>query len=248
MKICYFVPGPMSRGPLGPGELVRRRDFLAARAAGGTRVELVEAEDGPASVETGAEERLAARALLDELPALERRGLDALIVGCFGDPGVAEARQRVTLPVIGPAQASVEAAAGLGQRFGILTVAETVLPTVRRLVDRYGLASRMASLRAVEVPVLELQERREEVLERLAREGRAAVDEGADSLVLGCMTMGFLDVAGELQRELGVPVVNPVLGALRRAETAGLEDSAGASTTGEGEVTDEVTAGDREER
>lgn len=220
MKICYFVPGPMSRGPLGPGELMRRRDFLAGRAGDGNRVEVLDADDGPASVETEAEERLAARALLDELPALARQGFDALIVGCFGDPGVAEARQRVEIPVIGPAQASIESAARLGHRFGVLTVVDTVVPTLRRLVRGYGMTARMASLRAVEVPVLELRDRHEEVLGRLADEGRAAIDEGAEALVLGCMTMGFLGVAEELQRHLDVPVVNPVIAALRRAETA----------------------------
>ena len=42
------------------------------------------------------------------------------------------------------------------------------------------------------------------------------------------MTMGFLDVAGALQTRLGVPVVNPVVAALKAAEStvsAGLGSS-----------------------
>ncbi len=37
-------------------------------------------------------------------------------------------------------------------------------------------------------------------------------------LVLGCMSMAFLGVDAELQQRLGVPVVNPVLAALKTAE------------------------------
>ena len=37
-------------------------------------------------------------------------------------------------------------------------------------------------------------------------------------IVLGCMTMGFLDVARSLQERLHVPVVNPVLAGLKAAE------------------------------
>ena len=121
-------------------------------------------------------------------------------------------------PAIGPAQSSIHTAAQLGERFGILTVVEGVVPSLRRLVRSYGMETLMASLRAIEVPVLELRARREEVLGLLAEEGAAAIGEGAYALVLGCMTMGFLDVAGDLQEELGVPVVNPVIAALRSAE------------------------------
>ena len=70
------------------------------------------------------------------------------------------------------------------------------------------------------MPVLELRERAEEVLEALESEARLALEAGADAFVLGCMTMGFLDVAKPLQARIGVPVVNPVLAALKTAESA----------------------------
>ncbi|WP_420448375.1 hypothetical protein [Candidatus Palauibacter sp.] len=37
--------------------------------------------------------------------------------------------------------------------------------------------------------------------------------------MLGCMTMGFLDVARTLSERLGVPVINPVFAALKAAES-----------------------------
>jgi allantoin racemase len=58
------------------------------------------------------------------------------------------------------------------------------------------------------------------VLERIAEIGRALVrDHGADVLVLGCMSMGFHGIADDLQKRLEIPVVNPVVAALKAAET-----------------------------
>jgi allantoin racemase len=166
------------------------------------------------------EEHLAIPGLLDAVPELEAEGFDAIIIGCFGDPGLAPARELAGIPVIGPGQASGHLAAQLGERFAVLTVVSEVVPSIRRQMRGYGLSEFLADVRAVDVPVLELRERAEEVLEALESEARLALVAGADAFVLGCMTMGFLDAAKELQESLGVPVVNPVLAALKAAESA----------------------------
>lgn len=84
-------------------------------------------------------------------------------------------------------------------------------------------------MRAIEIPVLALAEDREATVEKMVEEGRRAVEEDrADTLVLGCMSMGFLGVAEEMSERLGVPVVNPVRTSLKTAEAlvgAGLRHS-----------------------
>ena len=220
MRIAYLVPGPLSRGPLGPAELDRRQAFLAEHAFPGTAVEVRETDAGPASIESSVEEHLAVPGIIQAMPGLEAEGFDAVIIGCFGDPGLPAARELVDIPVIGPAQAGALMCVQLGERFGILTVVNEVVPSLRRLMRGYGLDALLADVRAVDVPVLELRDRREEVLATLTAEGQRAAAAGADALVLGCMTMGFLDVAAELTDRLGVPVVNPVLAALKAAESA----------------------------
>ena len=141
-----------------------------------------------------------------------------MIIGCFGDPGLRAARDLVNVPVIGPAQASMHLAAQMGDRIGLLTVVDSVIPVLHELVKEYGLSGSLAAVRAVDVPVLGLRERRDEVIGRMVTEGRKCLDDGVDTLVLGCMTMGFLDAAETLQAELRTPVVNPVLAALHTAE------------------------------
>ena len=219
MRIVYFLPGPMSRGPLGPEELVRRQAFLNEHAFHGSEAVVRETENGPASVESSAEEYLSVPGILEAAPRLEAEGFDAMIIGCFGDPGLAPARELVDFPVIGPGQAGALAAAQMGQRFAIITVVDEVVPAIRRQMRGYGLEGLVADIRAVDVPVLELRQRADQVLQPLETEAHAALRAGADTLVLGCMTMGFLDVARKLGERLGVPVINPVLAALKAAES-----------------------------
>lgn len=217
MRICYFIPGPLSRGAPGSAELEHRESFLTQRAFPGTTVIVRETSQGPSSIESAAEECLAVPGLLDALPQLEEE-FDGVIVGCFGDPGLEAAREMVRIPVIGPGQAALHLASQLGDTFGILAVVKGTVPSNRRQVAAAGLSSRLSGIRAVDIPVLELRERREEAVEHLAVLGSRLLEEGAHVLVLGCMSMGFLQVASELKRRLGVPVVNPASAALKTAE------------------------------
>lgn len=234
MHVIYLIPGPLSRGPMGRSELTRRKEYLERHAAPGTTVSVRDCETGPPSIESSAEEYLSVPGLLDAAPKLEAEGASAIIVGCFGDPGLSGAREVTGIPVVGPGQASAHLAAQLGSRFAVLTVVDEVVPAVRRQMRAHGVEGFLTEVRAVDVPVLELRRRRDEVVAEMEQAGRDLVRGGADALVLGCMTMGFLDVARDLQRELGVPVVNPAVASLKLAETlvvAGLAPSPTAYPT-----------------
>jgi allantoin racemase len=218
MKILYSVPGPMSQNQ-GQKELDRRRGILQEFAAAGTEVAIRDAPTGPASIESMVEEYLAVPGLLEGVARAEKDGFDAVIVGCFGDPGVDAARELATIPVIGPCEASLAASVPLGHQASIITVLQTVVPSMKKYARAAGLGERLASVRAVEVSVLDLAKERPRVIETFVREGKKAIEEdGADVLIPGCMSMAFLGVAEDVQKELGIPVLNPAAVALKTAE------------------------------
>jgi allantoin racemase len=220
MRIAYVVPGPMSKGPMGPREVARREALLNDWAFEGTRVSVVEVSHGPASIESAYEESLAIPPTLDLIRDCEAEGYDAAIIGCFGDPGLEAARELVTMPVIGPSEASLLLAAGLGHRFSVLTIYESLVAGQELLAHKAGVAAKLASVRATDIAVLDLMKDRGRTLERVIEVGRAAVlEDRADALLLGCMTMSFLDVAEQVCAEVGVPVVNAGKAALKAAET-----------------------------
>jgi allantoin racemase len=219
MKVQYLVPGPMSKGPMGDAEVKRREGLLREWAFAGTSVEVVDVPDGPASIESSYEELLSVPATLDGVRAAQAKGLDAVILGCFGDPGLEAARELVDIPVIGPGESSMLLAASLGHRFTVVTILDSVIAAQEIQAYKAGVRDKLASVRATDIPVLSLMKDRTTTLNRVIEVGRRAVEEDrADSLVLGCMTMSFLGVAPEVSAALGVPVINAGLAALKSAE------------------------------
>lgn len=220
MKVQYLVPGPMSKGPMGDAEVRRREGLLQDWAFPGTEVSVVDVPDGPASIESSYEELMSVPATLDGIRRAEADGFDAVIIGCFGDPGLDAARELVEIPVIGPGESSLLLAASLGHRFSVITILDSVIAAQELQAYKAGVRDKLASVRATDIPVLSLMKDRDATLKRVIEVGRRAVEEDrADSLVLGCMTMSFLGVAPEVSATLGVPVINAGLTALKSAET-----------------------------
>ena len=216
MQIRYIIPGPMS-DTVGDAEVARREDLLRSWAAPDVDARVQDLPSGPASIESIYEEQLAVPPLVDALPQFEAEGVDALIVGCFDDPGVDALRElaRRTL-VVGPGAASMHVASVLGGSFGIVTVPN---PTAtRKLVLTERLDTRFVDVGLVDIPVLRLRDDVDATFEAMAEAGQGLVTRGAETIVLGCMSMAFLDVEHELGVRLGVPVINPAKVALGVAE------------------------------
>jgi allantoin racemase len=220
MRVLYFIPGPISKGPLGPQELLRRQSILQKQAGANTEVLVRDAESGPSSIESLYEEYLSVPGMMQAVADAEREGIDAVIAGCFGDPGVDGAREIAGIPVIGPCESSMHLAAMLGYKFSVVTVLDEVKPIIRKVLHHTGLESRMASVRVIETSVLDIAGRRSAVFNRLVDAGRLAIDQdGADTLILGCMSLAFQELSLELGDVLGVPVISPAEAALKTAET-----------------------------
>lgn len=214
MRIVYVVPGPMN-----DEEISRRGALLNQWAAQGVTVEIASVSEGPASIESMYEEYLSIPETARLIYRLEQEGYDAAILGCAGDPGLDAYREITTsLTVVGPAAASFHTAALLGHRFSVLTVTDSTVPSSYELVQKAGLSGKLVSVKAVNIPVLELAKDRKATLDKLVEIGKMELANGADTLVLGCMSMGFLNVAEEMQEILGIPVINPARNALKVAE------------------------------
>jgi allantoin racemase len=219
-RIVYAIPGAITKTQLGADEVVRRAKILESWAAPDIEVEVRSVPSGPASIESAYEEYLSVAPTAALLRDVEQEGVDVAILGCFGDPGLDALREITTsLPVVGPGEAAFHLAAMLGEQFGIVTVADGVVSPMRHLVARSGLTEKLAGIAVTGMPVLEMTGARDEALDLVRERGRELVEQrGAAVLVLGCMSMAFLDVTPELERDLGVPVVNPARAALHTAE------------------------------
>jgi allantoin racemase len=172
---------------------------------------------GPASIESEYDEVLAAPWIVEKATWAEKNGFDAIIIDCMGDPALEAAREITNIPVVGPCQSSMAIASTISDRFTVVTVLKRLIPLFWRNAKKYGFETKIASVRSVEVPVLELDEKRDEVKAILLAESKKALDEdSADAIILGCT--GMVGMARELQEALKVPVVDPAIASLKLAE------------------------------
>lgn len=135
-----------------------------------------------------------------------------------GDPGLRAARELSKIPVIGPAEASISMSFLVGDRYGLIVPLDRDVPTFRALTVKYGFNHRLSSIVPLNVPVLELGKNIDLVKTRLEDACSKAVEEGAEVLILGCMSLAFI-LADELVKDsVPVPVLNPAKIGVRVAE------------------------------
>ena len=90
-------------------------------------------------------------------------------------------------------------------------------PIFEELVTRVGLDSKCASIRTTRLSVLDLEKDPGITLRILTEAARTAIaEDGAEVIILGCA--GMAGYAKELEKELGVPVLDPNTVALKVAE------------------------------
>ena len=101
-------------------------------------------------------------------------------------------------------------ASAVARRFSVITVMDSVIGPLEDMIHLSGGGSKLARVRAVNIPVADLHRDRELAIEATLEEGRKAIAEDrADALIVGCMSMGFLEIPEACQAELGVPFLNP---------------------------------------
>src|SRR5699024_8680300 len=152
---------------------------------------------GPESIESEYDEALCIPNFLEKAKEAEEAGYQGVISDCLADPGVKAAREILGIPVVGPGETAMHYASQLGGSFSIVTVLPNVVSMLENLSKVTGLNVRLASIRSVNIPVLEVQDK-ERLKEALYEEMVKAIEQDhAHSLVLGCT--GFMGVAFELQ-------------------------------------------------
>ena len=168
--------------------------------------------------------------LLAAVSQAEADCCDAAVIGCSGDPCLAEARREVTIPVAAPLDAALRVAAQLGGRLAIL-VADgfDAVPLYRELATGYGLDHLVLDVLTVNMEYAdggdggtpeEVLERHRAVLDGPALElAQDAVARGARAVYAGC-TLWTGSMLDTLRAGLDVPVLDPGRGAVAMAAAA----------------------------
>lgn len=188
--------------------ITARMAALAAPLAGpGVTIIPATGRFGARYISTRAASAIAAHAALDALAeALAATpGPDAVLLACFGDPGLAALREVSPVPVAGMAEASLLAAAQLGGRIGVLTGGERWVPMLGELAASLGFRERVA-IRCVRQTGAEIAADPEGALAGLAAECDGLVASGAEVVILG--GAGLAGLAARLAARVPVPLLD----------------------------------------
>lgn len=183
-----------------------------------TVVNVVSLHRGPEHLEYHYYEALILTDTLHLIKKAEKEDYDAAVIGCFYDPGLREAREITSrLTVTAPAEACMHIASTLGDSFSVIVGRQKWIPMMRENAGNYGFREKLASFKSVELGVHDFQEDISVTKKALINAAKEAVEkDGAEVIILGC---GILfNFYKELQKDLGVPVIDAILAPLKFAE------------------------------
>jgi allantoin racemase len=219
---------PMSRiliiNPNTSDSVTQRVLSSCRQAQPGVHWEAVTARFGAPYIASEATYAVGAHAVLDAWEAFVAASgrPDAVLVACFGDPGVLALREVAQVPVVGLAQASLEAAAARGP-FAVVTGGNAWGPMLQRFARMHQLDTRLCGIHTVELTGAQIAESPAQAMEMLAGACRRGIEDGAQHLVLGGAALAGM--AALLQPRVLVPLLDNVL--LGAAAVAGAAQSGG---------------------
>jgi len=179
------------------------------------RIHAVTAGFGPAYIASRAEATISAHAVLE---LVEREAaqpgapFDACLLACFGEPGIGAVRERLGMPVVGMAEASIMSAMQRGDRYAIVTVGRRWPGMLREQIRQLGVQTRCAGIHALPGNALDYVSRSPESALQVSLALDAAVEQGADVVIVaGAALAGYLP---SLPRLPDVPIIDSYRAAL----------------------------------
>ncbi len=155
---------------------------------------------------------LMAPGLVKKAIEAEDRGFDAVMTICLYDYGVEAARHVVDIPVVASGAAACHVASMMVDKVGVLAPTTPGIPATSKALKKNGLSGdRVAPIRGVDLPVQELWNNKPELKRRIVNLFQKTVDEGAQACwIVGSLLIPFAMPAQDVQKELKVPVLDPI--------------------------------------
>ena len=145
--------------------------------------------------------------------AEQESGCDAVLLACFGDPGLFALRELSPVPVVGLAEASMQAAAQHSPRFSIVTGGPRWAPMLERLALTLGFSDRLAGVRAIEITGGQASADPQRTVAALAQACKDAhAQDGAQAVILGGAGFaGFAALCAPYVADAGIAVIDSVI-------------------------------------
>jgi allantoin racemase len=162
--------------------------------------------------------------LLDKAAEIkERDEFDAIIIGCFLDPGLLAIRQGTHIPILGPGETSLCVAAMVGHKIGVIVPEKHFLGPTENMIRNYQFTDRVVAVRSVADFIPEtIHTKPMESVSKMAETCLQIIqDNDADVVVFGCIGFSWMaNQVRELVSKAGfkTPIIEPGLTAYNAAK------------------------------
>ncbi|HZT06724.1 MAG TPA: aspartate/glutamate racemase family protein [Chloroflexota bacterium] len=218
MRIMFLNQSP--RNPRGDAVHERTQALLRGYASPGTELDLCYPDEfegarvmramGAQSVLTGLHHAMATAALIRKTVWAQDSGYDAVIQSNTFDPGVEAGRLAVRIPVIGILRTALHVATNLADKVGITVPLAGHVPYTWRIIRSYGMQDFVTDIRPVEMYGEDMDARKDQLFRAAVDTMTALVAETNPQCIipLGGALIPYVVSPSDLQREVGIPVLN----------------------------------------
>ena len=173
-------------------------------------------------------EHLETGEVMENVQTAMRRGFDAFLIGNICDPGLYACREIANIPVLGLCETALHLACIMGANYSLVTINEKFTPRILENVARYGLQSRLASVKRMGVDRTQDldsgftdENARKAHIARFLKAADETIDEGAEVVIpAGGGIMTLLAYGGVYSGSRGTPILNAITALVKMGEMA----------------------------
>ena len=164
--------------------------------------------------------------ILKTMIAAEKEGFDAIASACYFDSAVKAASNLLSIPVVGPAEASMNLASMMGERFAVITSDALFVEEKAHHLRQLGFADKAIAIDPVRTMTMPLDSLMNHIMtkdygpiiDNFTSVVHQCLEAGADVIIAGCGIISPIFTVSKLMEIDGAPIIDPMIVSLKTAE------------------------------
>ncbi|MBW2220849.1 MAG: hypothetical protein JRF40_15410 [Deltaproteobacteria bacterium] len=156
----------------------------------------------------------------------EAEGYDGVAGACYFDSGIKAASNLLSIPVVGPAEASMHLACMMGKDFTVITSDPKWIKEIEHNLVKQGFGPFAISnnpVRSMTIPMNEMFEglmrgSYDAIIDNFTEVGRQSLDDGAQVIIAGCGLVSPIFSLSRINEIEGAPIIDPMIASLKMTE------------------------------
>ena len=141
--------------------------------------------DGPPSIQGEEDGNYATKPLLELVKKANKQKPSAIIIGCFDDTGLEQAREISLCPVLGIGESSFLLSYLFSGETAVITTVHEAVPIIKKNIKNAGYSTLISEVIAADVEVLDLEFSPAQSAIKFAQASKA-LDGSTQNIILGC--------------------------------------------------------------